>query len=407
MALTIEKMDFRKTKLIYIILFLLVFMNKLTTIYVFSQMEFLGTVIEFVQVPMYGGLIYIIAQKKYSLKELMTFLVVGILLLIGYVVSGQAAYFKGFLLIIASKNIPYRKILNVCRKALTFVLGLGIFLFLIGISNSGISRRGASGLGFGHPNVTAQLIMIIILLWTSEKAGKLKPIHYIGIELGGLITFLLTDSKTSTIVILLIPLVMVFSEKIMSRTWYSKVPKFLMTYSQLLVILFTYLSARFLETSNMLKTLDLFFTNRLFLNYYVLNKFGIKLFGQNVTLRDNSGTIYNNIHGWYNWSVTCDCSYMVTLLVMGLIPTVIILIGYILLMKKAIKRHNYMIMSVALLLAIYSFCESQMLEVYSSFVYFYLIADDIVLDDSKAKIIMVLIRLILIILLCHEKRGES
>ena len=383
MALAIEKMNFRKTKLIYIILFLLVFMNKLTTIYVFSQMDFLGTVIDFVQVPMYGGLIYIIAQKEYSLKELMVFLVVGILLLIGYIVSGQAAYFKGFLLIIASKNIPYRKILNVCRKALTFVLGLGVFLFVIGISNSGLSRRGVSGLGFGHPNVTAQLLMIIILLWVSEKAGKLKPIHYIGIELGGLITFLLTDSKTSTIVILLIPLVMVFSEKIMSRTWYSKVPKFLMTYSQLLVILFTYLSARFLETSNMLKTLDLFFTNRLFLNYYVLNKFGIKLFGQNVTLRDNSGTIYNNIHGWYIWSVTCDCSYMATLLVMGFIPTVIILIGYILLMKKAIKRHNYMIMSVALLLAIYSFCESQMLEVYSSFVYFYLIADDIVLDNSK------------------------
>ena len=383
MALAIEKMNFRKTKLIYIILFLLVFMNKLTTIYVFSQMDFLGTVIDFVQVPMYGGLIYIIAQKEYSLKELMVFLVVGILLLIGYIVSGQAAYFKGFLLIIASKNIPYRKILNVCRKALTFVLGLGVFQFVIGISNSGLSRRGVSGLGFGHPNVTAQLLMIIILLWVSEKAGKLKPIHYIGIELSGLITFLLTDSKTSTIVIFSIPFVMVFSEKIMSRTWYSKVPKFLMTYSQLLVMLFTYLSARFLETSSILKTLDLVFTNRLFLNYYALNKFGIKLFGQNVTLSDNSGTIYNNIHGWYNWSVTCDCSYMATLLVMGFIPTVIILIGYILLMKKAIKRHNYMIMSVALLLAIYSFCESQMLEVYSSFVYFYLIADDIVLDNSK------------------------
>lgn len=383
MTLSIEKMNFRKIKLIYIILFLLVFMNRLTTIYVFSQMDFLGTVIDFVQVPMYGCLIYIIAQKKYSLKELMTFLAIGILLLIGYIVSGQAAYFKGFLLIIASKNIPYRKILNVCRKALTFVLGLGFFLFVIGISNSGLLRRGVSGLGFGHPNITAQLIMIIILLWVSEKAGKLKPIHYIGIELSGLITFLLTDSKTSTIVIFLIPLVMVFSEKIMSRAWYSKVPKFLMTYSQLLVMLFTYLSARFLETSSILKMLDLVFSNRLFLNYYALNKFGIKLFGQNVTLSDNSGTIYNNIHGWYNWSVTCDSSYMVTLLVMGLIPTVIILIGYILLMKKAIKRHNYMIMSVALLLAIYSFCESQMLEVYSSFVYFYLIADDIVLDNSK------------------------
>ena len=70
---------------------------------------------------------------------------------------------------------------------------------------------------------------------------------------------------------------------------------------------------------------------------------------------------------------------------MGLIPTVIILVGYILLMKKAISRHNYMVMSVALLLAIYSFCESQMLEVYSSFVYFYLIADDMILDDFEVK----------------------
>ena len=148
-------------------------------------------------------------------------------------------------------------------------------------------------------------------------------------------------------------------------------------------MMFTYLSAKLLETSNILKKLDLIFTNRFFLNYYVLNKFGIKLFGQNVTLRDTSGTIYNNIHGWYNWSVTCDCSYMTALLVMGVIPTTIVLIGYILLMKKAIKHHNYMIVSIALLLAIYSFCESQMLEIYSSFVYFYLIADDAPLDMCR------------------------
>lgn len=95
MAVTMKKMDFKKIKLIYVILFLLVFMNKLTTIYVFSQMKFLGTVIDAVQIPMYVGLIYIIVQKKYSLKELITFLAIAILLFIGYVVSGQAAYFKG------------------------------------------------------------------------------------------------------------------------------------------------------------------------------------------------------------------------------------------------------------------------------------------------------------------------
>jgi len=145
--------------------------------------------------------------------------------------------------------------------------------------------------------------------------------------------------------------------------------------------MFTYFAVIFIERSSLLMKLDLIFASRLFLNYYVFNRFGVKMFGQNVILQDNSGTVYNNIHGWYNWSVTCDCSYMVTLLVMGLIPTIVVMIGYIMLMKKAIKRNNYMVVSLALLLAIYSFCESQMLEIYSSFVYFYLMTNDEVLDN--------------------------
>lgn len=387
MALIIKHKSFQKTSLICAILFCLVLMNKLPSIYVFSKMPFLNTLISVMQIPFYAGLIYVIARKGYSVNKLCVYAVVGGLLLIGYIVSGQAAYFRGFLLILAVKDMPYERILNVCRKALMIVLVIGFFLYLTGISDSGVQRRGYGGFGFGHPNVTAQLIMIIILLWASEKKEKLKPIHYLCIELIGILTYLLTGSKTSSIVICLIPFVLMFSKKIMSRTLYNRVPRLLMTYSQTLIMAFTYLSVKFLETSDLLKTLDLVFTNRLFLNYYVFNYFGVKLFGQNVTLRDNSGTIYNNIHGWYNWSVTCDCSYMASLLVMGLIPTIIVLIGYILLMKKAVKHHNYMVMSIALLLAIYSFCESQMLEVYSSFVYFYLMAEDRSLDIDDYRIL--------------------
>lgn len=381
MELKIRYKKLKDVKLLYVVLFVLVFASRITTIYVFSKMAILGDIIDIVQILMYGVLIYIIAKKKYSLKELLLFLTVGVLLLLGYLISGQAAYFRGFLLIIASKDVPYRKLLSVCRKALMTVFGIGVLLFLAGISDAGISRRGASGLGFGHPNVTAQLIMIIFLLWASEKAGTMKAIHYVGIELGGLLTLLLTGSRTSTIVICLIPLIMCYSEKVMRYIQRGKIFKFLVTYSQLIIMMFTYFAVKFIERSNLLKALDLVFASRLFLNYYVFNRFGVKLFGQNVVLQDNSGTVYNNIHGWYNWSITCDCSYMVTLLVMGLIPTIIVMIGYIMLMKKAIKRHNYMVVSIALLLAIYSFCESQMLEIYSSFVYFYLMANDEVLDD--------------------------
>lgn len=381
MALKIKYKRLKDVELLYIILFFLVFSSRITTIYFFSKINILGEIINILQILMYVGLIYIVAQKKYSLKELLLFFIVGVLLLLGYLVSGQAAYFRGFLLVIASKDVSYRKILNVCRKAMTIVFGIGIVLYLTGISDAGISRRGASGLGFGHPNVAAQFMMIIFLLWASEKAGKMKMIHYIGIELGGVLTLLLTGSRTSTIVICLIPFAMYYGKKVMRYALRGKIFKTLVTYSQFIIMMFTYFAVKFIERSTLLKKMDLVFASRLFLNYYVFNRFGVKLFGQNVVLQDNSGTIYNNIHGWYNWSVTCDCSYMVTLLVMGLIPTIIVMIGYIMLMKKAISRHNYMIVSIALLLAIYSFCESQMLEIYSSFVYFYLMANDEVLDD--------------------------
>ncbi len=381
MALKIKYKRLKDVKLLYVILFILVFSSRITTIYFFSKINVFGEVVNIMQIFMYGGLIYIVAKKKYSLKELFLFSIVGGVLLLGYIVSGQAAYFRGFLLVIASKDVPYRKILNVCRKAMTIVFEIGVVLYLAGISDAGISRRGASGLGFGHPNVAAQLMMIIILLWAAEKAGTMKSIHYIGIELGGALTFLLTGSRTSTIVICLTPFIMCYGEKVMQYAQRGKIFKTLMTYSQLIIMMFTYFAVIFIERSSLLMKLDLIFASRLFLNYYVFNRFGVKMFGQNVILQDNSGTVYNNIHGWYNWSVTCDCSYMVTLLVMGLIPTIVVMIGYIMLMKKAIKRNNYMVVSLALLLAIYSFCESQMLEIYSSFVYFYLMTNDEVLDN--------------------------
>lgn len=65
------------------------------------------------------------------------------------------------------------------------------------------------------------------------------------------------------------------------------------------------------------------------LNYYGLKNYGISLFGQNVTLADNSGTVYNNIRNAYNWSVTIDSGYMVALLAMGLLSTLIFALAII------------------------------------------------------------------------------
>lgn len=359
-----------------IILILLVVMNEITTIYVFSNIPELDRAINFLQLFLYIGLIYIVIKKKYTLKKLLLFCIIGGLLLIGYISSGQAAFFKGFLLIIAASNVPYKKILRTCRMATMFIVILSILLWLMGISDSGIGRRDAIAIGFVHPNVAAQMIMLVCLLWASEMSEKIKYRDYFVIELVGVLIFFITDSRTSTIVVVLLPFLLEFNKRILKYRQVGKIPAFLLTYSQLLITIFAYVTARFLEDNSFFQSLNLILSSRLFLNYYVLNQYGVKLFGQNVTLQDYSGKIYNNIQNLYNWNITCDCSYMFSLIVMGLIPTIIVLIGFIILMRKAIKNKNYMVISIAVVLAMYAFTESQMLEVYRNFVYFYILALD-------------------------------
>lgn len=372
----IRRVDLNNVPIYELALLMLVLMNEITTIYVFSNVSILDSMVNFLQLIIYAALIYLVLKQKYTLNNFFLYGLVGVLLLIGYLVSRQAAFFRGFLLILAASKIQYKSILRICRFASSSIIVLAVVLWVIGISNSGVGRRGALAFGFSHPNVAAQMIMLVCLLWVSEMGEKMKYTDYFILEIVAVAILVLTDSRTSTVVVAILPIILILNKKILRNRQFSKAMAYLLAYSQVGVAAFTFITAKFLENSGILRSLNIVLSSRLFLNYYVLNKYGIKLFGQNVVLQDNSGSVYNNIQNSYNWNITCDCSYMVSFIVMGLIPTIIVCIGYIVLMKKAIRNQDYMVVSIALMLAIYAFCESQMIEIYKNFVYFYLIVEE-------------------------------
>ena len=186
--------------------------------------------------------------------------------------------------------------------------------------------------------------------------------------------FLITGTKTSIIVMAMAPFVIEVTKRILIKKRNAKLSFFMLQMSQMLILVFTYISAKLLPVSSLLKKLDLLLTNRLILNYYLLNKYPLKMFGQNVLLQDNSGTVYNNIQNVWNVVITCDSTYIESLIIMGIIPTALFLVGYILVVKKAIRNKNYIIVSTAIILALYAFCESQMIEIYNNFVYFYILS---------------------------------
>ena len=73
-------------------------------------------------------------------------------------------------------------------------------------------------------------------------------------------------------------------------------------------------------------------------------------------------------------TITCDCTYTISLIIMGIIPTMLFAIAYIYLVKKAIASKDYIVIAIAVMLAMYAFCESQLVEIYNNFVFFYICA---------------------------------
>lgn len=364
-------MKYGKIGLFELTLILLVFIGELPKAYVFSNSAGYTFWANFLQLPLYMALLYRILNSGYKRKQLIGFMTIGLLLVLGYIKSDQAAYFRAFLLIVAAKNISFKKIVRTCRYTITSAFVFTVLLYVCRISDSGVGRRDKLSFGYVHPNIVAQVVMIIMLLYLAEKGAKIKKGDFMILEVVGLAIMLFTGSKTAGIVIAIAPIViLIIKYYITGKT--SRIGILLIESSQILIIAFTWWSAKMLPYIGFLKKLDLLFTNRIFLNYYQFNKYPLRLFGENVSLHEPGGA-YNNIQNFWA-AITCDCTYTMSLIIMGIIPTAVFALAYICLMKKAIKAKDYTVIAITILLAMYAFCESQLVEIYNNFVFFYIYA---------------------------------
>lgn len=380
----IKEVGQRKICLFEGILFVLVILCQLPQTYVFSQMDGLDAIINLLQLVCYVGLVVVILEKNLGVKRLLLIAGFALLFLIGYLKSGQAAYFRGVLLIVAAAKFPYKRIIRICKDATLGMFVLTVVLWILGISDSGIGRRGKVALGYVHPNIAAQIVVILVLLYCAEKGSEIRRKDYILIELAAAIIYLITDSKTAVMVLVIAPIVIEITKFFVKRQKKHRVVCGMLTLSQLFVVGFTYLSAILLPYSGFLKKLDLFLTNRLFLNYYLLKEFGMKMFGQNV-LPYFTGSVYNDIHDFYGAVITCDNTYALSLIVMGIIPTLLAVAGYFFIIRKALKNRDYMVIATAILLSLYAFCECQLTEIYKYFIYFYLFAKTMENKESNER----------------------
>lgn len=363
-----------KDRILFLVLFLFTLVDSMQNIYFFNQESNFATLVSFTSIFVNLVLLVICLMGKYSIKEFFVFSIIGIILLIGYINSRMSAFFTGFMFLLAARNVDINKILKIIRNAILCTIILAVFLYIIGVSNAGIARRGFGGFGFVHPNVTGRMMMLYVLLWISEhyyyKLIKLNTI----LVISELFIYILTGSRTvlltMTILVICLPIFRGQFLKRKSNTLIIRISEYVHPF----FLVLTYISAKFLYNIKAFQLLDTLTTNRIFLNSFALTKFELNLFGRRTSIRTD-GTVYNDLRNVY-WSTgaTVDSAYMTSILRMGILPTILWTCGYILAMKRIAKLGNYVFFTVAIVLCLETFMETGMLSIYSNFTFFFLTA---------------------------------
>lgn len=374
-----KKIILNNEKIFCASLFILVLLNGLSRLAVFNENNLFANLENYIQLPIYLVLILLIIQKNFLLDQYLLILAIGIFIVIGYFDSKMAGFLRAFLLILAAKNFELKKILKSCRYSLIITVIISVILFLFGISVGSV-RRNFISWGFVHPNVAGQVMMLVVLLWVSENENEnIKKIDTM-LFWGAVIIGAFTGSRTSAILLIALILMLPILKYVVSKQNFLAD---ILCYLNPFLLWLTYYTANKLDISRFAQLMDKILVNRIFLNYFALNHWGIKLFGQDISLT-TTGTVYNNIRNVY-WTTgtTVDSTYMTSLLVMGLLPTLIWSISYIFTMKKMKENKNYLLFGVAIILCFEAFTETGMIEIYNNFVLFYLTSAVSNLQDKQ------------------------
>ena len=363
-----------KIQLFTCTLFLLAFVYELKFIYCFANSTMYAQAADFVEMFAYVVLMTMIVYNRFSLKQLLLIVISGVILLMGYVKTGYAVWFRSFLIILAAKDVPFEKIRKTMLRVYLSVIGLGILLFVLGISDAGVGRRGYLGFGFIGANALSTMLTVAVLLWICGKE-KLHIQDVFFIWCLAILDFLLLNSRTAVIALCLLPLLYAAVGKMIKKE--SRLgERFVVNFQALFFAVTIGLVILYPKSSFLRYSLDAALNWRLFLNFNNIHRFGVPLLGQNVQLFDETSTYLNYYTQEYHFTTfnTVDNTYIVVLITLGLLPTLCFLICNIFVSKKAWNNRHVTLLTTVMILSLYGFMESSMQEIYINFPYLYLLA---------------------------------
>jgi len=284
-------------------------------------------------------LLKLVMDRRYNRYTLAYVIGAGMLLTIVFLKSGYNHVFSLLIIALGVRGTDMER-----NISFDFWLRAGIIVFVIICSLTGIIenyvtyRTGTQeyrySLGFSHPNTLASLIMGLVLEEAYLERRKANIIYTVMLWIVGVIMYAVTLNRTSVIIILLFPLVLLLIN-ISKRPNIRRSSLIICAALFPVAIAVSFATMKLCENSALFGLLDRFMSNR-FTNAAVLyERYGVPLLGQRVTL------ISIKIARSMNSNIALlDVAYLRTLIQAG--PLVLALMGamYICAVKSAVIEKN-------------------------------------------------------------------
>ena len=166
-------------------------------IYIINNSSTVLKMLDFMEWPIYGVIfVKTILNEKYKVRELLLIIGTCIIFFMNFCMTGYAELLKGTLLVVALRKTDHRELFKCMYYVLVISIAFTVLLYLLGLSDAGIQRRGATALGYTQANSVGFVLMMMTFLAIAKKS-QITQRQTLVLFLLNVIGFILSNSRTS------------------------------------------------------------------------------------------------------------------------------------------------------------------------------------------------------------------
>ena len=252
-------------------------------------------------------------NQIYRIKEIAWVVIIFAIVVISYFLSKDNIILKAIMLIIASKDINFKKFIKfdlVIKVIFCFII---IIFSQIGIAENYVILRAdgtiRQSLGFSHPNALAAYWLSICCDYIYLAFNKNKIIKLFICTITTFIIGYITDSRTVIICVSLMIILLLYNNYLN-----NKIIKKIVIFLPYLLFALSLSLAYLYKSSDLIKNIDRLLSKRIYYTEQYLQKYDINLFGQKIETVSTVQSRLLNIS-----PQILDNSYIVLLLKFGII----------------------------------------------------------------------------------------